>query len=132
MSIRFAGSEDFTKYMSMPDFTTMNATDLQGRGLVTNAVNSGIGLSATAGIRSMAEIGSAKHQADAIRAKGSAEGQASMMSGFGNMFSGLAGGISSLGGGSSYGKIFEGTPQAAKNVSQGWSPSGLFQIPLDM
>ena len=96
---RMAGTVDFSQYMKLPDFATMGATGIQGRGLVENAINTGIGKSTLAGINAAAGVRSANYKADAIKAQGQAQGQQAMAQGFGSLFSGLAGGIGSLGGG---------------------------------
>jgi len=95
--MRFAGSTDFSQLMAMPDFSTMSATNLQGRGMVNNANDSAIGASKLAGIGAAAGVRSANYKADAIKAQGQAQGQQAMASGLGSMFSGIAGGIGSMG-----------------------------------
>ena len=102
---RFAGTA-LTDYFSTPDFTTVGKTAMKGQALQRNEATKAEGLVHGAGINSMAEVAQAGFQADAIKAQGQAQGQASMASGIGSMVSGIAGGFGAMGssgGGSSYG-----------------------------
>ena len=131
--MRFAGSQDFSQLLSVPDFNTMSQVGIEGRGLVRNSIDSSQGYATRMGLSSAGKVKSAGYQADAIRAEGAAQGQQAMASGLGSMFSGLAGGFGAMGSGSaSYGARYEGTPQAAANVQAGFSPSGLFPLPSGM
>ena len=106
--MRFAGTA-LSDYMSVPDFAGLGTTMMQGQSLGRRAAVGAEGMINKAGIGSAANIKSAGFQADAIKAEGAAQGQASMASGLGNMFSGLAGGFASMGGGgggSTYGGAY--------------------------
>jgi hypothetical protein len=94
---RFAGTE-LANYFSTPDFTTMGKTNMQGQSLQRNSATKAEGLVHGAGINSMAQVAQAGFQADAIKAQGQAQGQASMASGLGSMVSGIAGSFGSMGG----------------------------------
>ena len=93
---RFAGTA-LTDYFSTPDFTQVGKVGMQGQSMQRNAATKAEGLVHGAGINSMAQVASAGFQADAIRAQGQAQGQASMASGIGSMVSGIAGGFGSMG-----------------------------------
>ena len=93
---RFAGTA-LTDYFNTPDFTTVGKTNMQGQSLQRNSATKAEGLVHGAGINSMAQVAQAGFQADAIKAQGQAQGQASMMSGIGSMVSGIAGGFGARG-----------------------------------
>tara|TARA_B100001559_G_C15915741_1_gene356321 strand:+ start:90 stop:470 length:381 start_codon:yes stop_codon:yes gene_type:complete len=95
---RFAGTA-LTDYFSTPDFTQVGKVGMQGQSMQRNAATKAEGLVHGAGINSMAEVAQAGFQADAIKAQGQAQGQASMASGIGSMVSGIAGGFGSMGSG---------------------------------
>jgi len=97
---RFAGTA-LTDYFNTPDFTTVGKTNMQGQSLQRNSATKAEGLVHGAGINSMAQVAGAGFKADAIKAQGQAQGQASMMSGIGSMVSGIAGGFGAMGSGSS-------------------------------
>ena len=96
--MRFAGTE-LGSYFDVPNFTGLGRTMMQGNSLQRNAATAAEGQVSMAGINSTAKIKSAGFQADAIKAQGQAQGQASMASGIGSMVSGIAGGFGSMGGG---------------------------------
>ena len=96
--MRFAGTA-LNNYMSTPDFTSLGRTMMQGASLGRRAANVAEGQVAMAGINSMANVKSAGYQAEAIKAQGAAQGQASMASGLGSMFGGIASGFGAMGGG---------------------------------
>jgi len=91
-----------SNYFSTPDFTGLGKTMMDSASMERNMATEADGYAHRAGLASAAKVKGAGFQADAIKAQGQAQGQASMASGLGSMFSGLAGGISSLGS-SSYG-----------------------------
>ena len=95
---RFAGTA-LTDYVSTPDSTQVGKVGMEGQSLQRNTATKAEGLVHGAGINSMAQVASAGFQADAIKAQGQAQGQASMASGIGSMVSGIAGGFGSMGGG---------------------------------
>jgi len=95
--MRFAGTQLSNFMGDTMDYSAIAGTSQKGRSMERRAVMQGEGLVANAGVQSLGKIQSAQYQADAIKAQGAAQGQASMASGLGNMFSGLAGGISSFG-----------------------------------
>ena len=97
---RFAGTA-LTDYFNTPDFTTVGKTNMQGQSMQRNTATKAEGLVHGAGINSMAQVAGAGFKADAIKAQGQAQGQASMASGIGSMVSGIAGGFGSMGGGGS-------------------------------
>ena len=102
---RFAGTA-LTDYFNTPDFTAIGGTNMEGQSLQRNTATKAEGLVHGAGINSTAQVAQAGFQADAIKAQGQAQGQASMASGIGSMVSGIAGGFGargSGGGGNSYG-----------------------------
>ena len=95
--MRFAGSQ-LTNFMGdTMDYSRISGASMDGRSMERKAVMGAEAQVANAGIQSMGAVQSAGYRADAIRAGGQAQGQASMASGIGSMFSGLASGISSLG-----------------------------------
>ena len=96
---RFAGTA-LTDYFNTPDFTQVGKVGMQGQSLQRNSATKAEGLVHGAGINSMAQVAGAGFKADAIKAQGQAQGQASMMSGIGSMVSGIAGGFGSMGSGS--------------------------------
>ena len=106
--MRFAGTQLSNFMGDTMDYSAIAGTSQKGRSMERRAVMEGEGLVANAGVQSLGKIQSAQYQADAIKAEGAAQGQASMASGLGNMFSGLAGGISSMGGGSSTSNSYGG------------------------
>ena len=93
---RFAGTA-LTDYFSTPDFTQVGKTGMMGQSLQRNTATKAEGLVHGAGINSMAQVASAGYQADATRAQGQAQGQASMFQGIGSMVSGIAGGFGARG-----------------------------------
>jgi len=93
---RFAGTA-LTDYFSTPDFTQVGKVGMMGQSMQRNAATKAEGLVHGAGINSMAQVASAGFQAEATRAQGQAQGQASMASGIGSMVSGIAGGFGSMG-----------------------------------
>ena len=93
---RFAGTE-LANYFNTPDFTAIGGTNMKGQSMQRNAATKAEGLVHGAGINSMAAVTSAGFQADAIKAQGQAQAQASMMSGIGSMVSGIAGGFGAMG-----------------------------------
>lgn len=95
---RFAGTA-LTDYFNTPDFTQVGKVGMEGQSLQRNSATKAEGLVHGAGINSMAQVAQAGFQADAIKAQGQAQGQASMASGIGSMVSGIAGGFGSMGGG---------------------------------
>ena len=105
---RFAGTA-LTDYFNTPDFTQVGKVGMEGQSMQRNAATKAEGLVHGAGINSMAEVAQAGFQADAIKAQGQAQGQASMMSGIGSMVSGIAGGFGSMGSGGGGGNSYGGT-----------------------
>ena len=95
---RFAGTA-LSDYFSTPDVTTIGKTGMRGQSIQRQSATKAEGLVHGAGINSMAEVASAGFQADAIKAQGQAQGQASMMSGLASGISSFAGGFGSMGGG---------------------------------
>ena len=95
---RFAGTA-LTDYFNTPVFTAIGGTNMKGQSMQRNAATKADGLVHGAGINSMAQVAGAGFKADAIKAQGQAQGQASMMSGIGSMVSGIAGGFGSMGSG---------------------------------
>ena len=94
--MRYAGTA-LTDYFGGPDFTGLGQTMMESASLQRNAANVADATVSMAGIGSQAKIKGAGYQADALRAQGAAQGQASMWSGIGTGISGLAGGITTLG-----------------------------------
>ena len=105
---RFAGTQMSNFLGGTMDYSGISGASIEGRGLERKATMMGEAEVANAGVKSLGAIQSAGYQADAIRAAGQAQGQASMASGIGSMVSGLAGGISSLGSRSSSPKSYGG------------------------
>ena len=101
--MRFAGTQLSNFLGDTTDFTNIAGTAINGRSQERKAVMSGEADKAIASLNSTATILKAEHQAEAIKAGGMAQGQASMWSGIASGVSGLAGGIGSMGGGSSGG-----------------------------
>ena len=91
---RFAGTQMSNFLGGSMDYSGISGASIEGRGLERKATMIGEAEVANAGVKSLGAIQSAGYQADAIRAGGQAQGQASMASGLANMASGLAGGIS--------------------------------------
>jgi len=90
-----------SNYFSTPDFTGLGKTMMDSASMERNMATEADGYAHRAGLASAAKVKGAGFQADAIKAQGQAQGQASMASGIGSMFSGLAGGLSSMGSSSS-------------------------------
>ena len=92
MATRFAGTE-LANYMHTPNFGEMSRVGMDAQTMERNSATKAEGLVHGAGINSMAQVASAGFQADAIKAQGQAQAQASMASGLSSMVSGLAGGF---------------------------------------
>ena len=105
--MRFAGTE-MSNYFSTPDFTGLGKTMMNSATMERNMAKQAEGYTEMAGLQSAAKIKGAGFQADAIKAGGQAQGQASMASGLGSMFGGLARGFGSIG--SSYGSSSSFSP----------------------
>ena len=104
--MRFAGTQLSNFIGDTTDFTNIAGTAINGRSQERRAVMSGEADKAIASLNSKATILSAEHQADAIRAGGAAQGQASLWQGIGGAMSAIGGGIGSMGsssGGGYYG-----------------------------
>ena len=98
MATRFAGTE-LSNYMSTPNFGQMSRVGMDAQTMERNNATKAEGLVHGAGINSMAQVAIAGFQADAIKAQGQAQAQASMASGISSMVSGIAGGFGSMGSG---------------------------------
>ena len=100
--MRFAGTQLSNFIGDTTDFTNIAGNAINGRSQERRAVMSGEADKAIASLNSKATILAAEHNAEAIKAGGQAQGQASMWSGIASGISGLAGGLGSMGGGSQY------------------------------
>ena len=116
--MRFAGTQLSNFIGDTTDFTNIAGTAINGRSQERRAVMSGEADKAIASLNSKATILAAEHQAEAIKAGGMAQGQASMWSGIASGISGLAGGIGSMGGGGGGASNgFSGAPYASQQCS---------------
>ena len=113
-----------SNYFSTPDFTGLGKTMMNSASMERNMATESEGYTEMAGLNAAAQVKGAGFQADAIKAQGAAQGQASMASGLGSMFSGLAGGISSLGSSRSYGGGYSGTTVNFNTAADKMSPFG--------
>ena len=114
--MRFAGTQLSNFIGDTTDFTNIAGTAINGRSQERRAVMSGEADKAIASLNSKATILAAEHNAEAIKAGGQAQGQASMWSGIASGISGLAGGIGSMGGG---GGASNGNPYSTSHISHG-------------
>ena len=108
---RFAGGprisnflEDGIDFSSLGSRGVMNSAADEANAAMNNARAEGIKM------RSIAQVESAKNYADATRAAGAAQGQASMVSGIAGAVGGLGGLFRGGGGGSSFGGGSSWTP----------------------
>ena len=93
---RFAGTA-LTDYFNTPDFTAIGGTNMKGQSMQRNAATKAEGLVHGTGINSMAQVAGAGFKADAIKAQGQAQAQASKANGISSMVSGIAGGFGAMG-----------------------------------
>ena len=94
---RFAGTQMSNFLGGTMDYSGISGASMEGRSLERKSTMIGESEVANAGVKSLGAIQSAGYQADAIRAQGEAQGQASMASGLASGISSLAGGFGSLG-----------------------------------
>ena len=126
--MRFAGSSNnalFGFADNSPQFSALSGVGLQARNLQKNAASVADAKAAMTDINANALIESAGFEADAIKAQGQAEGQASLASGIAGGIGTLAGGFGGLGGsvgGMSTALPKLGTPIPAGPVSYGGLP----------
>ena len=94
--MRFAGTQ-LTNFIDPTNFDAIGKSSINGRSIENQASMQSEAYVDRAKIKALADIEAAKFGAEATRAQGSAQGQASMFSGLGSMASGLAGGFASMG-----------------------------------
>jgi hypothetical protein len=93
--MRFAGTQ-LTNFIDPTNFDAIGKSSINGRSIENQASMQSEAYVDRAEIKALADIEAAKFGAEATRAQGSAQGQASMFSGLGSMASGLAGGFASM------------------------------------
>jgi hypothetical protein len=93
--MRFAGTQ-LTNFIDPTNFDAIGKSSINGRSIENQASMQSEAYVDRAEIKALADIEAAKFGAEATRAQGSAQGQASMFSGLGSMASGLAGGFGTL------------------------------------
>ena len=123
--MRFAGTE-LASYLNPMDHTAIAGESQKGRSLERRAVMMGEGMVANAGVQSVAKAKSAEFQADAIKAQGQAQAQASMASGLSSMVSGIAGGFGSMGGGGGGGSYGANLATGDKDYSSAFQKPGSY------
>lgn len=113
---RFAGTQLSNFLGGTMDYSGISGASMEGRSLERKSTMIGESEVANAGVKSLGAIQSAGYRADAIRAQGEAQGQASMASGLASGISSLAGGFGSLGsGGTSFSSPTWKTAQTEAN-----------------
>ena len=134
--MRFAGTQLSNFIGDTTDFTNIAGTAINGRSQERRAVMSGEADKAIASLNSKATILSAEHQADAIRAGGAAQGQASLWQGIGGAMSAIGGGIGSMGSSSGGGYYGTGSTGGVGNTvrigpyREVWNLSRILECPL--
>lgn len=124
--MRFAAGAKISNFLSDgPDFGAIGSSGVMNE--AAGDANTALNNARTAGMRmrSIAEIESAKNMAEATRATGQAQGQASMVSGIAGAVGGLGGLFSSGGGGG-------GGSYGSSNFSSSFgafSPGASFNVP---
>ena len=109
--MRFAGTQLSNFMGDTMDYSAIAGTSQRGRSMERRATMEGEGLVANAGVQSLGKMRASEFQADAIKAQGQAQGQASMFQGMASGISSLAGGLASMptgGGITSYDQIPSG------------------------
>ena len=122
--MRFAGTQLSNFMGDTMDYSAIAGTSQEGRSMERRATMEGEGMVANAGVQSLGKMRASEFQADAIKAGGQAQGQASMFQGMASGISSLAGGLASMptggGGGGGGGSDFS----LSSPTPGGWSYNG--------
>ena len=94
--MRFAGTQLSNFIGDTNDYSAIAGTSQKGRSMHRRAAMEGEGMVANAGVQSLGKMRVSEFQADAIKAQGQAQGQASMFQGMASGISSLAGGLASM------------------------------------